>query len=145
MKLSRLLRRRLTSMGPELWTLVRDGNGVTATHACLSTAVKCSALLGDFMDLVLRDEYRVLSPALSNRIWSDYLAGCHNRDPEMGTFSDSTEARLRSTVFQILAQAGYLENTRTLRIQRVTVDQQVLHYLRKHHEKYVLRCIEVAA
>ena len=142
-KLGRLLRRRLTSMGPELWKLARDGSGMTATHACLAGAVKCSALLGDFMNLVLRDEYRAFTPALNNRMWEDYLAGCRNRDPEMGTYSETTSARLRSTVFQVLAQAGYLEDTRSLKLQKVHIDGKVLQYLLDRDEKYVLRCMQV--
>ncbi|MCK5861269.1 MAG: DUF1819 family protein, partial [Candidatus Hydrogenedentes bacterium] len=52
--------------------------------------------------------------------------------------------RLRSTVFQILAQAGYLENTRTLKLQRVHIDDKVLRYLSAAEEKYVLKCIQVS-
>jgi hypothetical protein len=52
-------------------------------------------------------------------------------------------ARLRSSVLQILAQAGYVENTRTLRLQTVHMASQVLDYLTDHHEHYVLRCLQV--
>lgn len=143
-KLAGLLRRRLTSMGPELWKLVRDGSGTAATHACLATAVKCSPLLGDFMEIALRDEYKAYTAVLTNIMWEDYLAGCHDRDPEMSTFSESTAARLRSTVFQTLAQSGYLESTRTLKLQKVLIDSHVLAYLNDNNEDYVLRCIQVA-
>lgn len=142
-KLAGLLRRRLTPMGPELWQLVRDGSGTTATHACLGAAVKCSALLGDFMNLTLRDEYRLKSPALSNRVWDDFLESCRSRDPLMRVFSAATKARLRSSVFQVLAQAGYLQDTRTLKLQNVHVDPKVIRYLEAHNEGYVLRCIQV--
>lgn len=140
----RFLRRRLESMEAPLWKLVRDGSKPTATHACLAAAVKCSFLLGDFLDLVLREEYRAFTPALSPRHWEAYLEGCHSRDPEMGDFTESTCDRLRSTVFQILAQAGYLENTHTLKLQRVHIDSKVLAYLSAANEKYVLKCIQVS-
>jgi len=143
-RFNRLIRRRLTSMEPDLWKLVRDGNGSTSTHACLAAAVKCSFLLGDFLDLVVRNEYRAYSPTLSNKLWEDYLGDCRNRDPEMGDLSEATRDRLRSTVFQVLAQAGYLENTRTLKLQTVHIDRQVLAYLQGRDEKYVLKCIQVA-
>jgi hypothetical protein len=143
-RLSRLIRRRLTSMESGLWKLVRDGSGTTATHACLAAAVKCSYLLGDFLDLIVRNEYRAYTPALSYAMWEHYLMDCQNRDREMGVFSESTRNRLRSTVFQVLAQAGYLENTRSLKLQTVHIDRQVLAYLQAHDEKYVLKCIQVA-
>ena len=143
-RMSRLIRRRLSSMEAPLWRLVRDGSLPAATHACLAAAVKCSCLLGDFLDLVVREEYRAFTQALTDRHWEDYLTACRNRDPEMGDFTESTRARLRSTVFQILAQAGYIENTRTLKLQRVHVDSQVLAYLKSHDEDYVLKCIQVS-
>ena len=61
----------------------------------------------------------------------------------MSTWSDSTVARLRSTVFQILAQAGYIENTRDLKLQAAFIAKEVLTYLKDHEEQYVLRCIQV--
>ena len=142
-RLARLLRGRLGLMESPLWQLVRDGSGEVATHACLVAAVKHSALLGDFLDLVVREQYRVFSTALSMRLWDEYIGNCRSRDSEMPQLSESTIRRLRSSVFQILAQAGYVENTRTLKLQTVHVVRDVLRYLHDHNEDYVLRCIEV--
>jgi len=50
-RLARLIRQRLETMGDDLWRLVRDGNNIIATHAVLAAAVKHSALLADFLDL----------------------------------------------------------------------------------------------
>jgi hypothetical protein len=47
-------------------------------------------------------------------------------------------------VFQMLAQAGYIEDTRSLKLQTVHIADQVLRYLRNNNETYVLRCIQVA-
>jgi len=142
----RLIRRRLETMETPLWRLVRDGTGtVVATHAVLAAAVKHSHLLGDFLDLVVREHYRLFSATLSNRCWEDYLDECRGRDPDMPIWNESTRKRLRSSVFQILAQAGYIENTRSKRLQTVHIASQVLHYLERHNEHYTLRCIQVSA
>lgn len=142
-RLALLLRGRLALMEGDLWKLVRDGSGTVTTHACLAAAVKHSALLGDFLDLVVREQYQCYAVALSHKLWEDYIVDCRGRDPDMPRWSDSTIARLRSSVFQILAQAGYIENTRTLKLQTVHMASQVLDYLTEHHEHYVLRCIQV--
>jgi hypothetical protein len=142
-RLALLLRGRLSLMSADLWKLVCDGSSLVATHACLAAAVKHSALLGDFLDLVVREQYQSYAETLSNKLWEEYIVGCRGRDPEMPRWSDSTIARLRSSVFQILAQAGYVENTRTLRLQTVHIASQVLDYLTDHHEHYVLRCLQV--
>ncbi|MFH1951866.1 MAG: DUF1819 family protein [Pseudomonadota bacterium] len=143
-RLTRLIRGRLEAMEADLWKLVRDGTGEVATHAVLAAAIKHSPLLGDFLDLVVREHYRLFSATLSNRCWEDYLVDCRGRDPEMPIWNESTRKRLRSSVFQILAQAGYIENTRSKRLQTVHIASQVLTYLEAHNEHYVFRCIQVA-
>jgi hypothetical protein len=143
-RLTKLIRGRLETMGPDLWRLVRDGKGSVATHAVLAAAVKRSSLLGDFLDLVVREHYRLYRPVLANKAWDEYLDGCRERDPEMPQWNESTRRRLRSSVFQTLAQAGYVENTRSLKLQTVHVAEQVLQYLKAHGEEYVLCCIQVA-
>jgi hypothetical protein len=144
-RLTLLLRGRLMLMQPECWTLVRDGSGIVATQACLAAAIKHSALLGDFLDRVVREHVARYATTLSNTIWEDYLVDCRGRDPEMPQWSASTRDRLRSSVLQILAQAGYVENTRTLRLQPVYLASPVLEYLTTHQESYVLRCMQVTS
>lgn len=143
-RIGRLIRKRLELMNPDLWRLVRDGTGTVATHAVLAAAVKHSPLLGDFLDLVVREQYRLFNTALSNKLWDEYLDDCRGRDPDMPIWNESTRKRLRSSVFQILAQAGYIENTRSKRLQTVHIASQVLQYLERHNEHYVLRCIKVS-
>jgi hypothetical protein len=142
-RLTKLIRGRLETMGPDLWKLVRDGSGKVATHAILAAAVKQSPLLGDFLDIVVGEQYRLFSTALTNKLWADYLEGCRERDPDMPLWNETTRRRLRSSVFQVLAQAGYIENTRSLKLQTVHIAEQVLHFLKANQEEYVLRCIQV--
>jgi hypothetical protein len=138
-----MIRQRLELMGPELWELVRDGQGSVSVHACLAAAVKHSALLGDFLDMVVREQYRIFSQALSKRLWEDYIEDCRSRDPAMPVWSDSTVDRLRCSVFLALAEAGYIEDTRSLKLQANFISTPVLRYLQKNNEDYVLRCIQV--
>ena len=143
-RLARLIRSRLALMEADLWRLVRDGMGDTATHAVLAAAVKHSRLLGDFLDLVVREQYRIFAKTLSTPLWDHYLDDCRSRDPDMPVWNESTRIRLRSSVFQILAQAGYIDNTRSKTLQTVHIASQVTDYLEQHNESYVLRCIQVA-
>ena len=143
-RLARLIRKRLELMGSDLWKLIRDGDKIVATHAVLAAAIKHSPLLGDFLDLVVREQYRQFKPTLSKTMWEDYLSDCRGRDPDMPLWNESTRKRLRSSVYQILAQAGFIENTRSLKLRPVHIVHQVLNYLRDRGENYVLRCIQVS-
>ena len=143
-RLARLIRARLERMDAELWRLVADGDAMVATHALLAAAVKQSALLGDFLDLVVREQYKLFSERLSNSLWDHYLDDCRGRDPQMPEWQESTRKRLRSSVFQILTQAGYLRDTRSLKLQTVFIATEVIDYLKRHDEPYVLRCLLVS-
>jgi len=143
-RLTKLIRSRLTTMEPELWKLVRDANSTIATHAVLATAIKHSPLLGDFLSLVVREQFRLFAPKLTKAMWDNYLADCRGRDPNMPQWNESTRRRLRSSVFQTLSQAGFLADTKSLKLQPVHIAPQVLRYLQKHNEEYVLRCIQVS-
>ena len=143
-RLALLIRGRLETMAPALWKLVRDGNSTVSTHACLAAAVKHSALLADFLELVVKEQYRIFSEKLTRQLWDDFIADCQNRDAELPEWSESTINRLRSSVFQILEQAGYIDSTKSLRLQTVHIAAEVVRYLEKHDEDSVLRCIEIA-
>ena len=143
-RISRLLRARLEPLGEGLWKMVRDGGREQATQAVFAGAVKNSRLLGDFMDITLRDQRASFARKLEYRMWNEYIAGCLGRDPDMPHWSDATVARLRSAVFSMLAEADYLKDTRSLLLQNVFVDAGLAAYLRARGETYVLRCMEVA-
>lgn len=141
LRLGRLIRQRLETMTPELWRMVRDGTVVVATHALLAAAIKHSPLLADFLDLVVRDQYRRFGETLPRKLWYDFLEGCRGRDPQLPQWREVTMRRVGSSVFQILAQAGYLADTRSLRLQRPPIPTEVIGYLERNREDHVLRCI----
>ena len=143
-RISRLIHARLSLMGPTLWRLIRDGTTTTSTQACLAAAIKHSALLGDFMDLILRELYHQNIDLLPTSAWEGYLNECRARDPGMPNWHESTRRRLRSTVYQTLAQAGYIDTTRTRHLQAVHIARPILEYLKDNDEDYVVRCIEVS-
>lgn len=145
--LAKLIRRRLAHLSATLLELVRDGSQLEAAQACLAGAVMDSRLLGDFLDLVLRPLYRTYKTHLPSAAWADYLDGCHGRDPEMAAWSESTTSRLRSSVFQTLAEAGYLNNTRQRQLQAVHIAPAITRELARGNDlcRYALRCLEVTS
>lgn len=140
---ARLLRSRLEPLGRGLWEMVRDGGHPQAAQAAFAGAVKNSRLLGDFLDITIREQRTLFAKKLEYPMWSEYIAGCRGRDPDMPHWGDATVARLRSSVFSMLAEADYLKDTRSLLLQTVFVDAQLAAYLQDHGESYVLRCMEV--
>ena len=138
-----LLRARLETMGLDLCVLVRDGSRLVATHAVLATAIKHSALLGDFLDLAVREQLRLFKPTLTAKLWFEFLAECRARDSKMPEWTEATTNKLGQNIFRILAEAGYINDTKSRRLQPLLIAEEVLTYLREHDERYVLRCIQV--
>lgn len=139
-----LIRSRLDTLEPELWELVRDGSLHVATHAVFAAAIKHSNLLGDFLDLVVRDQFRMFRHDLPRRFWLSFLEDCRDRDPEMPGWEDSTANKLGDSVYRILAEVGYLSGGKKYILQPVRISGEVLAYLRNYDEDYVLRCIQVS-
>ena len=130
-------------MEPPLWKIVRAGSFRLATHACFAAAVQHSPLIGDYLDLVVREKYRTLTAHLSQLDWASYIEACRTRDPAMTVWSDSTVSRLRSTVHSMLARMGYLDSVVTLKLQSAFIEPEVLAYLEEFEHDYVLRCLTV--
>jgi hypothetical protein len=142
-RVARLVRKRLEPMGPDLWKLVRDGSGTVAAHASLAAAIKHSRLLGDFLDLVVREQHRAFATTLPKRLWDEYLLGCRGRDSAVAGWSESTCRKCGTVVYHILEQAGFIDNSRNLKFNSVHISAEVVGYLKKHNEQYVLRCMQV--
>ena len=138
-----LARLRLRTMSSDLWALVRDGSVPVATHAALAVTVKFSPLFGDFLRTVVRDQFRRFATHLEARHWDAYIEDSLRAQPNMPTLSDSTRVKLRQNAMRMLAEAGFIENTRSLRLRSQQIEPAVLHYLRQHNEQYVLDCFQV--
>lgn len=142
-KVGNLCRARLKLVSSELKQLVKDGSKEVATHACLAASIKHSFLLGDFLDLQLRELYCTGERELKNSTWEKYLDACYSRDPKMPSWGNSTLRALKSSVFKLLAQAGYVESTTDFTLNSVFISKEVLRQLEADDESYVFRCITV--
>ena len=142
-RIARLIRQRLELMKSDLWRLVRDGSSTVSIHALFAAAIKHSPLLGDFLDLVVWEQFRVFNMTLPKKLFDEFIHDCRGRDPEMPQFNESTCRKLQTTVYHILVQAGYLVDTKSLKLQNIFIAEPVLDYLQRNHEDYVLRCIRM--
>ena len=140
---ARLLRARLETMGEPLWEMVRDGGRELATQATFAGALKHSRLLADFLDISFREQRALYAKSLTPQVWRDFISGCRGRDPDMPHWTDATISKLRSSVFTMLTEAGYLRDTKSLALQNVFLDPTLVSYLTDQDETYVLRCLKV--
>jgi hypothetical protein len=143
-RMARLIRNRLDLMTPDLWKMIIGGSSEVAIQALLAAAIKHSHLLGDFLNDVIKEYYKVFNQQLSIRDWNNFLVACEHRDPAVATWSQSTRAKLGQVVFRILAEAKYLDSTRSMKLMPVVLAPEIQEYLKENQESYVLRCMDVS-
>lgn len=137
-----LAKARLSTLGEEVWRVVRDGSLEAASQAVFAASAKFSPLFGDFVDIAVRDRYRMRAERLEVSMWSEFLDGCSARDPGMPRWSDATRAKLGQNAFRMLAEAGYIGDSKRMEIQRVPLDPSLVTVLRDSGEDYALRCLQ---
>lgn len=143
-RMIRLIRNRLESMSPDLWKLIVNGPAEAALQALLAAAIRHSRLLGDFLNDVVKEKYRVFDRQLTVQDWKKFLYTCELRDSVVTEWSEKTKAKLGQVIFRILAEAKYLDSTRSLKLTPVSLTPEIRRYLVKHEEKYILKCMDVA-
>ena len=143
-RVSRLIRNRLELVTRELLRLIVDGDIATTTQAALIAAIKHSKLLGDFMHEVAREHYRTFKRELSRREWQLFLESTSNHHPEIEDLSEKTKHKIGNHIYKILAEAGYLSDTKSLKLRRVVLLPEIKEYLLDNDERYVLECMDIA-
>jgi hypothetical protein len=141
---ARLLRRRLTTLNAAGWTMIAERESEVVIQMLMAAAVKHSLLLGDFLLRVYADRQRRLEPALARSDWQDFLAECEHHDPSVSAWAQSTKAKLFQVIVRILAEAKYLENSRSIKLTPQSLHPDVRRYLSARDETYALDCLERA-
>lgn len=138
------IRSRLELMKPELWQMVRDGDAVLSTQAIFAAAIKHCRILGDYLDLVVREQFRKLEDRLTPSLWDEFVLSCKQRDPSMEDFPPSTAKKMRSVVHKILVEVGYLQSAHNWTLKKIEIMPEIADYLVRHEEEYIQKCIQVS-
>jgi hypothetical protein len=140
-RIASLIRARLETVAKDIWSIVRDGTRDAAMEAMFVAAIKHSPLLGDFIDLVVRERFRGFQDTLPKSLWPEYIEICRSRAPDMPVWKDSTTKKLGEHVYRILSEVGVLTDAKSYRLRRLSVHDQITDSLKAHGERYVLRCL----
>lgn len=138
-----LVRSRLIEMSPDMWAIVRDGSKPAATHAMLACAIKHSPLLSDFLHHTVRESYRMFHATLPRRAWDKFIDRCHDLDPFMPEWAQSTIDKLGDSAFRILHEAGFLADGSKNVLKPVRIDPSVAQNLRDNREDEILQRMQV--
>lgn len=138
---ARLIKNRLILMKPELWKMISEGSTDMAVQATLAATVKHSRLVGDFMDKVIRQNWLAFTKRITLKDWEEFFETCIQIEPNVGDWTESTRKKLKQVVFRIMAESKYIASTRKPELQPVSIMPEIIGYLTKYSEDYVLRCM----
>lgn len=142
---ARLIRLRLESIDSSVWHAIKEGDKEIASQLLFAAALKHSELLKDFLREVVTDHVRRLEHTLSVTAWEPFLHDCAARDPAVATWSNSTRKKLLQVIIRILAEARYLESTRSLRLLPVHLHPIVRQSLLAVGEGQLIPMMELRA
>jgi len=142
-RIASFIKARLGLMTPDLWIMIRDGDATLSTQANFAAAIKHCRLLGDYLDVIIRTQFKKLEDTLPLFLWDEFIVLCEQNDPLMEQFPPSTARKMRSNIHKILIEVGYLSDPYKRKLRKIEIVPEVIDYLKKNNEKYVLKCIEV--
>jgi len=142
-RIASFIRARLGLMTSDLWAMVRDGDATLSIQANFAAAIKHCRLLGDYLDIVIREQFKKMENSLPLPLWDEFIVLCEQNDPLMEQFPPSTAQKMRSNIHKILIEVGYLSDPYKRKLRKIEIVPDVIDYLKKNNEKYVLKCIEI--
>ena len=142
-RFAQTIRKRLELLEPEFWKALRDGDDELATQVAFVSVLERNLLLLEFMESVVKDAYAAHVEKIELYQWADFLEDCGNKDAQIFGWKDSTKQKMGTVVFRILAEAGYLENARSKKLQNVLIRPEVKDMLENTFRKRLLASMDI--
>ena len=139
---ARLIRNRLEKLDDEGLQLIADGDGEVASQTLLIGAIRHSRLLADFLRDVYGQDLRKLELKLSHRQWESFLQERTRLDEAIEGWAISTCEKLFQVIVRILAEAKYLDSTRSMTLTPPLLHPTVIAYLKRSGDSETLACME---
>jgi hypothetical protein len=142
-RMTRLIRNRLEAMPGKFLKIIINGSADVTAQALLAAAIRHSQLLGDFIEQVVKEHFRTFNNQLNIKDWKKFLNECEHIDSSVGDWSESTKKKLGQVIFRILAEAKYLDSTRSMKILPIQMFPEVRRYLEETQQTNILRIMEI--
>lgn len=138
------IRKRLERLDPSFWRALRDGDEELAIQVAFCAALERNLLLVEFIEQVVSAAYRTHIGKLELYLWADFLEDCAQKDFRIRDWKESSKNKMGQVVFRILAEMGYLENSNSMRLQRVIIRPELKMMLENTSRQRIKACMEVS-
>lgn len=144
-RIAQALRKRLDLLEAPFWQALLNGDDELATQVALCSALERNLLLVEFMETVVSDAYITQATTLDTWQWDDFLQDRVHRDPAIADWTTSSKKKMGQVALRILAEVGYLKNTRSLQLQHVLIRPEVRTLLEDSYRHRILACLRISS
>ena len=141
---AKLIRKRLETLDPTAWEMIANREQEVSIQLLLVAAIRHSQLLADFIEHVYIDHQCRLDLAISPGNWDGFLTECRHRDTSVNQWSASTQVKLFQVILRILAEAKYIESTRSMKLTPQSLHPDVRRYLSTNGDSNAIALLERA-
>lgn len=143
-RVAQALRKRLERLDAPFWRAIRDGDDQLATQVVFCSALERNLLLVEFIETVVRDAFVTRAGVLEPYHWSEFLEERSHRDPAVSTWTESSRKKMAQVIYRMLAEVGFLEGTRNMKLQNLMIRSEVRSLLDDSYRYRLKACLEVS-
>ena len=143
-RIAQSIRKRLERLEPEFWRVLYEGDNDIATQVAFCATLDRNLLLVEFMESVVQDAYLTHLANLNFYQWDEFLSDRANKDTAILRWTASSRKKMGQVVFRILAEMGYVENKRALKLQPVVIRPEVYAMLINYNKRRLLDCMRLS-
>ncbi len=114
---ARCIRYRLTELPHDYLKVIENGTSKEVKQLLLFALLNHSTLALDFFRYSVIEPQTVFKSEMPKRMWESFLNQQHNES--LGQLAESTLIKIRKNLIASFVEAGYLENSKTLKFLNV--------------------------
>jgi hypothetical protein len=137
-------KRFLSTINKRLGTLTRkqleilaNGDRTQQTQVALLSVCKAHRFLRDFIIEVVREKFLIYDYQLTEGEYIGFYRRKVELYPEMSSYTDSTQYKVKQVTFKILAESGIIDSVKNRTIQAQVLDSQVIEAMSSDDKKWL--------
>lgn len=138
------IKKRLEGMSNEYLEQIAFGSTELSTQLMFAATLMNSTLLADFMRNVMVDAKRMFRESLDVGDWESFWDDRSRLFPDLGLMSESSTYKISQVAFKVIADVGYIETTRSKKLQNVYILPEVRTLLLQMDREDIILAMELS-
>jgi hypothetical protein len=136
------IKKRLEGVPDEFLRQLAFGNTELSTQLMFAATLMNSTMLADFMRTVVLDAKRVFRQSLDNNDWEHFWQQRARLFPEITLMTASSTYKIGQVAIKCIADAGYIDSTRSKVLQNVYLQPEVKALLTQLGRENIINAME---